>query len=398
MGRDDPGILPAEGESGKGDLHGADPGDHLAVLPAEASDHRLGKARDPRIAGSQENDLPSFVAAGGDGVDGPIDIHPGIDPLRGDFREEVLKQVPDPSLWAWWRDNYERISRTFQQQTANPVTTKVGRFIVNEGVRLLVGQPCSTIDPRALLRNGGVLVVNPAVGVLGEGAAALVGATILNLMGLVVEEQVVLPQAERRRIVALVDESSTLAAADYPRMLSELAKYGASFVLVTQSLAQLESIDRALRPTILSNVDGLTVFQVSAEDARFLVPELGSGLEVADLTSLDDFECYARWWSNGRRMPAFSLRLRPPAPASTERAIVIAQQSAQRFGRPRAEVAGEIERVLVERGGGVTLPSAEVVAEDTGEATGHEAELQPTNRRDSKIPERSQHRDTKRRQ
>lgn len=325
-----------------------------------------------------------------------LDVVPML--ANGDFREEVLKQVPDPSLWAWWRDNYERISRTFQQQTANPVTTKVGRFVVNEGVRLLVGQPCSTIDPRALLRDGGVLVVNTAVGVLGEGAAALVGATILNLMGLVVEEQVVLPQAERRRIVALVDESSTLAAADYPRMLSELAKYGASFVLVTQSLARLESIDRALRPTVLSNVDGLTVFQVSAEDARFLAPELGSGLEVADMTSLDDFECYARWWSSGRRLPAFSLRLRPPAPASADRAAQLAQRSAGRFGRPRADVAGAIERVLVDRGGGVSLPGAEVsTEEDAGEGDEAEEQPQPTRRSDPKIPRRSQHRDSRRR-
>ena len=127
--------------------------------------------------------------------------------------------VPDPSLWAWWRDNYECISRTFQQ-TANPITTKVGRFIINEAVRLRVGQTRSTIDPRALLRDGTVLVVNSAVGVLGERASALIGATVLNLMGLMVEGQVILPQEQRRRVVALVGESSALGAADYPRMLS----------------------------------------------------------------------------------------------------------------------------------------------------------------------------------
>ena len=67
------------------------------------------------------------------------------------------------------------------------------------------------------------------------------------------------------------DESSTLGAADYQRMLSELSKYGASFILVSQSLAKLDAIDRALRPTIFSNIDGLTVFQVSAEDGPHIL-------------------------------------------------------------------------------------------------------------------------------
>jgi len=196
--------------------------------------------------------------------------------------------------------------------------------------------------------------------------------------------------------VALADESTTLGAADYPRMLSELAKYGASFVLVTQSLARLDTIDRALRPTILANIDGLTVFQVSAEDARALAPELGNGLEVPDLTSLDDFECYARWWSDGRRMPAFSLRLSPPAIASAERAGAIATRSAERFGRPRAEVAAEIESVLLKHGGGVTLPGAVPVEDDTEEAEGDEDHPRPTERSDPKIPERSQHWDSRR--
>jgi hypothetical protein len=200
-----------------------------------------------------------------------------------------------------------------------------------------------------LLRDGGVLVVNSAVGLLGEGAAALVGATVLNLLGLVVEEQVALPSSQRSRLIALVDESSTLGAADYPRMLSELGKYGASFVLVTQSLAKLDAIDEALRPTLFSNIDGLMAFQVSAQDARYLAPELGGDLDVADLTALDDFECYARWWADGRRLPTFSLRLDPPPPTSRDRLEAVAERSAQRYGRPREEVAKEIEEVLAKQ-------------------------------------------------
>ncbi|MQA00408.1 MAG: type IV secretion system DNA-binding domain-containing protein [Dehalococcoidia bacterium] len=266
-----------------------------------------------------------------------------------DLRNDVLKQVQDPALQAWWRDNYNRAGRVLQQQTANPVTSKIGRFTVTEASRLVLGQARSTFDPRSVLRDGGVLVVNSAVGALGEGAASLVGATLLNLLGLLIEEQVALPPSQRRRVVGLVDESSTLGAVDYPRMLSELGKYGASFVLVTQSLSKLDAIDDNLAPTIFANSDGLTVFQVSAEDARQLMLELGGGIEVEDLVSLDDFTCYARWWDGRARPPAFSFRVDPPPATLPGRAQVIARRSAARYGRPRDAVVAEITRVLAER-------------------------------------------------
>jgi hypothetical protein len=321
-----------------------------------------------------------------------LDVVPVL--TSADFREEVLKQVPDRALWAWWRDNYDRINRAFQQQTANPVTTKVGRFMVTEAARLVLGQPRSTIDPRALLQEGGVLVVNSSVGALGEGGAALVGATLLNLVGLVVEEQVTLPPAARCRLVALVDESSTLGAADYGRMLSELTKYGASFVLVTQSLSKLDAIHRALRPTIFSNIDGLTVFQVSAEDARYLAPELGSDLAVEDLVDLDDFECYARWWSDGRRLPAVSLRLNRPPPVDVTRMEAIARRSAEHYGRPRDEVRAEVAHILDQRAGFVGRTGLPVHGRTEAGATDEEepGETKPTAHSNPKVPPRSDHR------
>ena len=311
-----------------------------------------------------------------------------------DFRQQVLKQVPDRALWVWWRDNYDRISRTFQQQTANPITTKVGRFLITESARLILGQSRSTLDLRDALRNGGVVVVNSSVGALGEGAAALIGATLLNLVGLVAEEQVSVPPKERCRLVVLVDESSTLGAVDYGQMLSELGKYGASFVLVTQSLSKLDAIDRALRPTIFSNIDGLTVFQVSAEDARYLAPELGGDLDISDLTDLSDFECYARWSSGGRHLPVCSLRVDPPPPIDREKVRAIAERSAERIGRPREEVFAEIERTLSERGEAIRpIVHTQEPARERGRPIVAVTEPQPTGRTNPPVPARSRNRD-----
>jgi hypothetical protein len=193
----------------------------------------------------------------------------------------------------------------------------------------------------------------------------------------------------------LVDESSTLGATDYGQMLSELGKYGASFVLVTQSLAKLDAIDRALKPTIFSNIDGLTVFQVSAEDARYLVPELGGDLDISDLTDLSDFECYARWSAGGRHLPVSSLRIDPPPSPNRERVHAIAARSAERIGRPREEVWAEIQQTLEGRVP-PPKPKPQDQAGDGVQAVDADAESQPTGRMDPKPPARNDHRNRKR--
>ena len=305
----------------------------------------------PRMEGALRASLLTLLDANAQEERGRQYTLLDVAPLLTDreLREGILDRVRDPAVRAWWRDNYDRVGRVLQQQTATPVTSKIGRFTVTEASRLVFGQARSTFDPREIVRGGGVLVVNTAAGALGEGASSLVGATLLNLLGLLVEEQVALEPGLRRRIVSLVDESSTLGAVDYPRMLSELGKYGASYVLVTQSLSKLDAVDRSLAPTLFSNIDGLTCFGVSAEDARRLVPELGGGVEVSDLVSLDDFHCYARWWDGSTRPEAFSFRVDPPPAAAPARAGALARASAERVGRPREIVAGEVSGALSER-------------------------------------------------
>src|ERR671937_2120524 len=118
-----------------------------------------------------------------------------------------------------------------------------------------------------------------------------------------------------------VDEFHTIPGADYEQVFTELAKYGANMVLATQTLSRLDRLTdsesgRDLRAAVFSNLDGLFAFHTSAEDARYLAPELGGGLDEQDLLELGHFQCYARLSdaATGERLPAFSVQLdRPPA-------------------------------------------------------------------------------------
>ena len=100
---------------------------------------------------------------------------------------------------------------------------------------------------------------------------------------------------------------------DYDSMLSELGKFGASFILATQSLAKLDELSPVLRHSILANVGCLAVFQVASSDARLLVDELGANrVSIDDITGLPVHHCYVRATVDTERLPAFSMAVRRP--------------------------------------------------------------------------------------
>ena len=193
--------------------------------------------------------------------------------------------------------------------------TRLSYYASSKRARAILGQPRSTIDLRRTILDGGVLLVSTAQGTAGRDVAALVGASLLNLVDAVIREQGSLPPEQRRGALVVVDEMQSMPGVDYESMLSELGKFGASFVLATQSLDKLEDLSPTMRTTLLANVGCLAVFQVAGSDARQLVWELDRDrISEEDIVSLPVHHCYVRATVGSERMPAFSMKVRKPEP------------------------------------------------------------------------------------
>ena len=106
--------------------------------------------------------------------------------------------------------------------------TRLSYYASSKRERAVLGQSRSTIDLPQTLHDGGVLLVSTAEGAVGRDVAALVGASLLNLVDAVIREQGSQPFERRRGALVVVDERQS--------MLSELA---------TQSLAKLDDLSRA---------------------------------------------------------------------------------------------------------------------------------------------------------
>ena len=139
--------------------------------------------------------------------------------------------------------------------------------------------------------------------------AALVGASLLNLVDSVIREQERLPQDQRRGALVVVDEMQTIPGVEFESMLSELGKYGASFVLATQSLAKLDQLSPSMRHTLLGQRRLPGVFQVAGDDARELVWELNrERVSEEDIVSQPVHHCYVRATVGTERTPVFSMQ------------------------------------------------------------------------------------------
>ena len=240
------------------------------------------------------------------------------------FRSHVLERVSDPFLLDWWARDFGGWRREYRAEALAPVQTRLSYYASSKRARAILGQARSTIDLRRTILDGGILLVSTAQGTAGRDVAALVGASILNLVDSVIREQGGLPFERRRGALVVVDEMQSMPGVDYESMLSELGKFGASFVLATQSLAKLADLSPTMRDTLLANVGCLAIFQVAGSDARQLVWELDRDrVSEEDIVSLPVHHCYVRATVGTERMPAFSMMVRKPDPGDATTAARI---------------------------------------------------------------------------
>ena len=245
------------------------------------------------------------------------------------FRKRVLRRVSDSYVLGWWARDFRSWSRTLKADAVAPVQTRLAYYASSKKARAILGQRRSTLDLRQVIAEGGVLLVATSQSEAGQDVSALVGASLLNLTDAVIREQGRLSPEERRGALVVVDEMQSMPGVDYESMLSELGKFGASFILATQSLARLKELSPTMQDTLLANVGCLAVFQVAASDARQLIGELDrERLDEEDLVSLPTHHCYVRATVDGLRQPTYSLGVQEPeegSPAAAERVLARAE-------------------------------------------------------------------------
>lgn len=228
------------------------------------------------------------------------------------YRRRVAQRVANPQVRNYWLREYESYPARFRAESIAPVQNKVGAFLANPILRNILTQPKSAFEPRQLMDEGKILLVNLAKGKLGEDTAALLGALLVSRLGLAGLSRADTAEHERRDFYLYLDEFQTFTTLSLADMLSELRKYRVNLVLAHQYLSQL---DEPVRDAVLGNVGTLVNFRLGPEDAELMEKEFAPEVSAADLMNLPNYQVYVKLMVNGSTSTPFSGKVLLPSEA-----------------------------------------------------------------------------------
>ena len=139
----------------------------------------------------------------------------------------------------YWENEFAAYDERFRVQVISPVQNKIGMLLSPPGLRLIIGQPRSTIDIARLMNEGGVLIANLTKGKIGATASHLLGAFLATTIAQVAEERAAIPFEARRDFTLYADEVQNFATESFAQTLSEARNWRLMCVLAHQHLSQL---------------------------------------------------------------------------------------------------------------------------------------------------------------
>jgi hypothetical protein len=169
----------------------------------------------------------------------------------------------------------------------------------------MFGQRESTINLRAIMDEGKVLLVNTSRGELMEDNSRLQGTLTVGQIQQAVMTRAGLPAHQRRLFWLLLDEFQSYVSSAISTLLEETGKYKMALLLAHQHLGQLE--DERLRASVLSQCTNKVYFGVGEDDARRLVGKVFQ----PHLDQVKHVQVRPANWGNDEIVPYEDITWRP---------------------------------------------------------------------------------------
>ncbi|MCC6236800.1 MAG: hypothetical protein IT299_04410 [Dehalococcoidia bacterium] len=188
--------------------------------------------------------------------------------LDEEFRARLTANLTLGQVREFWELEYNPLLRREQQQRVSSTLNKIDEFLT-PAVYPIVGLGRTTVDFRAAMDAGKVVLVKLPVGVLGGDPVALIGSMIVaQIFNAALSRQELDPGA-RRQFNLFADEYHRFATPTFAELLAEARKYGLATLLAHQFRDQLDEQNRGATLT----AGNLLVFGVGGGDAEELAKQ-----------------------------------------------------------------------------------------------------------------------------
>ncbi len=255
------------------------------------------------------------------------------------FREEVVSHVKDPSVRAFWVDEFANYTERMQAESVPAIQNKIGQFTANPLIRNIIGQPVSSFSVRDMMDNQKIFLVNLSKGQIGEQNAALLGGMIITAIYLGAMSRADVPKSELAKLpdfYLFVDEFQNFANESFADILAEARKYKLALTVAHQYIAQM---DEPVADAVFGNVGTTISYRVGPMDAEVLEKVFAPVFIQEDIVNLGRFQFYLSLMIDDVGSRPFSATGIGPLekPEISYRTNVI-DSSRTQFAKPRAEV------------------------------------------------------------
>jgi hypothetical protein len=164
-----------------------------------------------------------------------------MDPFLSDddVRADILSQVKDPKVQAWWYTHYDLLDKNERAGRVRPLTNRLGSLFAGRSlVSNIVGQNRTTIDFRRAIERKELIFVKLPVNTL-EDDARLVGTFLLAKLQAAIFSFVDVDPAQRPVVGVYADEFQNFATPDFDRLFTQGRKFGAMVTVAHQYRNQL---------------------------------------------------------------------------------------------------------------------------------------------------------------
>ena len=268
---------------------------------------------------------------------------------REDARRDYIKAIKDErirnTLLRYFIFDFDQYKEYLQQQVILPVLSKSYRFEESPMLEYF-SAPHSVLNPREIIENRKILLVNTRMSDLGSEMSDFLGSFIISLLLKEISRQGEHEAGKRIPVLLLIDEFQTYSGVPWQELLAQLRKWGGRTVLGTQSFASMISDEsRDLPGIIMSGVYSLFSFTVNGEDADYLsrneLSEKFGGPSRDTLISLDPYTCYGRIMRPDGKLtrPFFFRTAAPASPAPDIRQELLDRR--ERYARKKQEAVAE---------------------------------------------------------
>lgn len=260
-----------------------------------------------------------------------------------EYRKKVVDNIKDPSVRAYWVDEFAKYSEQYAKEAVPGIQNKLGQFTSNPLIRNIIGQPHSSFDLRKVMDERKILIVNLSKGQMGEGNANLLGGMIITKIYLAAMSRAELTEGELKKLpnfYMYVDEFQSFANESFADILSEARKYKLALVMAHQ---YIEQMDEKVRAAVFGNVGTQIMFRVGATDAEVLEKEYAPVFTAEDMVNLGFTQIYLKLMIDGvASHPFSSVTLPPILPSEKSIREEVITSSRTLYAHPRAEVEKNI--------------------------------------------------------